>query len=309
MSNFCNKNVTVEAWYAICKSKEIKRGSVKKFAIGPVGILIRRFRDSHLVASERYCPHMGTDLTLATELPGNTFRCAFHGLEFNIEGYCVSSGMEGKSGYRVLTYPIKEKYGLIWVYLGETPKYEIPELNLNGGFLLNLPSKKIEAHHHIVICNPLDNVHVGLVHALEVHKFEFKRDGVYITENVSGTYRTWWMDLLLRAHSEDMQIKFSSFGSSISVADSAWHKTRVVILFTARQDENNKCYTNTVIWMNSWNPLDWIRALIVILMILKQDIDILNSINVKTNFTDLDEGMKLFTNVVDTMPIYHSLDH
>jgi len=307
MKNFCNKNVTVEAWYAICKSKELKRGVAKKFAIGPtIRVIIRRFRDGHVVASQAYCPHMGTDLTLAKEMPGQRIKCAFHGLEFDKSGNCVSRGMENNPGYRLQIYPIKEQYGLVWIYLGETPKYEIPDLRFNGGFLLHLPSKKIKAHHHIVICNPLDSVHVGLVHSLEVHKCAFKRDGVNIKENVSGIYRSWWMKLLSRVYSKDMQIEFSSYGSSISVADTAWHKSRVVILFTARQDENNKCHTNTAVWINSFNPLDWIRALIIILIILKQDVDILNTINVKTNFTDLDKGMVLFTDVVNGMPIYNS---
>lgn len=303
MKNFCNPDITVEAWYVVCKSKELKTGTVKGFAVGAIRLAIRRFHDGQLVATHRYCPHMGTDLILSKETGDHAFRCAFHGLEFNSAGNCTSHGMQGKSGYQLCTYPIQEKYGLIWVYAGVAPTYEIPELNLDGGFLLHLPSKKITAHHHIVICNPLDSVHVGLVHSLQVNHCDFTKEGVCIKENVLGTYRSPWMKFMLRS-SKDTEIQFSSYGPSVSVADAKWHNNRVVILFTARQDENNKCHTNTAVWIDSYNPLDWLRALTVILIILKQDIDILSSINVKTNFTEMDKGMILFTDLVNSMPVY-----
>lgn len=304
MTNFCNKNVTVEAWYTLCKSKEIKRGDVKKFSVGSAWFAVRRFRNGQLVISDRYCPHMGTDLTLSQELPGQKFRCVFHRLEFNANGNCSSRGAKDGTPYRLATYPVKEKYGLVWVYMGTAPRYEIPELHLDGGFLLQLPSKKITAHHHIVICNPLDSVHVEPVHSLEIHTQKLERTDVHLKSTITGVYRSWWMALLSRVYSKDMRIEFSSHGSSVSVVDANWHKTRVVILFTARQDENNKCSTNTAIWMNTINPLDWLRALTVILIILKQDVDILSSINIKTNFSESDKGMIAFCDVVNSMPVY-----
>jgi phenylpropionate dioxygenase-like ring-hydroxylating dioxygenase large terminal subunit len=302
MSHFCNPEVTIEAWYAASKSSEVEPGKAIRLTIGSVPIIVRRYTSGALVASQRYCPHMGADLMLAHEEKDETIRCAFHGLKYDKEGCCVSGGTS-KHKFQLRTYSVQEKYGLIWVYIGGTPKYEIPEMQLSRGRYLKLPSRKIRAHHHIVISNPLDKVHVLPIHTLQVHTYKLERKGVNITTSMTGTYRSKWMKFLMWSGADAMPIVFATHGPSISTVDAQWDDTRVVLIFTGRQDEQNLCATNTVVWMNTSNPIKWIRALSVIFLILIQDVRILNSIHVSSNFTPEDEGMIAFKDVVDAMPL------
>lgn len=304
MSNFCNKDVTIEAWYAVCKSKEVKNGKSLGIWCGNQNLLIKRFKNGKIVAYERYCHHMGADLLFANEV-NNTIQCNFHGLCYDTDGKCKQM-CNTTSLYNLKTFSVSEKYGLVFVYLGGTPKYLLPELKLDKGPILHFPSQKLTCHHHILIPNPLDSVHIMPVHSLETHNLVIEHDDVYIKAKCDGKYRSWWMAFLSRTYSKDIHFEFSSYGSSISVADAKWHGTRVVILFTAYQNENNKCITHTAVYLDSYNPFDWIRSLIVIIGILRQDVKILNSINVNTNFSKADKGMTLFKEVVDSMPIYIS---
>lgn len=306
MGNFCNKNVTLEAWYAVCKSKEVKPGQAIGLWCGGQDLLIRRFKNKKIMVSNRYCPHMGTDLVLSKERENETIQCAFHGLQFLKNGTCLFPPSDSRANYDLQTFPVEEKYGLVWAYLGKEPRYSLPELHLNKGRLFHSPSQKINAHHHIIICNGLDKVHTRFVHTFENNKYSLETNGIKVVARLSGIYRAWWMMLLNWSYSRSLNIEFTSYGPSVSVADVQWHKTRLVILFTARQDENGKCHTNTALYLDTWSPIAWARAICVVFAILKQDADILNSIHVRENFTPADDGVAAFRDVVNSMPIYSS---
>lgn len=309
VSNFCNEKVTLEDWYAVCKSKEVKSGKSLGLSCGNQPLLIKRFKDGKLVAYERYCSHMGADLSLAKEVD-NTIQCAFHGLCFDKEGKCKQK-CDVTSLYNLKIFPVVEKYNLIFVYLGEKPRYEIPELHFDKGPLFYSPSQKISAHHHIVICNGLDSVHTYPVHSFKISDLEVETTGNKVRAHLTGVYKAWWMMLLNNTYRKSLTFTFTSYGSAISVADVKWHKTRLVIFFTARQDENNKCHTNTGLYLDTYNPIDWIRGAIVVFGILYQDAKLLSQVSreeVKQNFTKLDVGVSAYRDVLDATPVYHKFE-
>ncbi len=308
MSNFCNEKITLEDWYAVCKSKEVKKGKSLGLWCGGQPLLIKRFNNGKIVAYERYCSHMGGDLALAKEV-NNTIQCSFHGLCFDEEGKCKQK-CDVTSLYNLKTFHIVEKYNLIFVYLGETPKYQLPELHLNKGPLLYSPSQKIKVHHHIVICNGLDSVHTNPVHSFKISSFKLEAVDNQVRAYLDGVYTDWWMMLLNNTYKKSLPFTFTSYGSAISVADVKWHNTRLVIFFTARQDENNMCYTNTGLYLDTYNPIDWIRGAIVVFGILYQDAKLLSRVSrkeVRQNFTTLDVGVTAYRKVLDSTPVYHKV--
>jgi len=125
----------VNLWYVAEWSKNVKDKPVKTKMLGQNFVL---FRDSNGVAKclSDVCLHRGGSL-------GNGFigtnkkdcvACPYHGWEFSGEGmveYIPSLGEKGviPSKARVDSYPVEERYGMIWVFMGDLEKskrYPIP---------------------------------------------------------------------------------------------------------------------------------------------------------------------------------------
>src|SRR3546814_4957719 len=76
------------------------------------------------------CIHRGASLSKG-RCEGDRVACPFHGWEFDGEGRCQKIPALGdtkvpKRG-RIDSYPTKEIYGWIWVFLGDLPEDERPE--------------------------------------------------------------------------------------------------------------------------------------------------------------------------------------
>lgn len=301
--NFCNQNIITEGWYAILKSRNIKKGKLRAVQVSGLKFLVRRFKTGSVVVTDRYCPHMGTDLVLSRELDGEKIQCAFHGMTFSKK--CDERSCNGdKWTHSLKFYICEERYGLIWIYLGEQPKYQLPDLTITHKWFFHSPSQLINAHHHIVVCNGLDGPHTEYVHTFKSEQYEVTTSDYSVNAKLNGKYKAWWMMLLNRTYTSNIKISYTAYGPSIAVADVLWNKTRLYILFTAYQNENNKCKTNTALWLNTYNLLDWLRAGTVVFTILKQDADILNSIKVNDNYTPRDTGVRAYRDMVNRMPVY-----
>ena len=81
---------------------------------------LRAFRD--------LCIHRGTALSLG-RVEDDTLVCAYHGWRYDAAGQCVKIPAQPDlpipTKARARTYPCCERYGLVWVCLGE-PTAEVP---------------------------------------------------------------------------------------------------------------------------------------------------------------------------------------
>ncbi|MDX1486295.1 MAG: Rieske 2Fe-2S domain-containing protein, partial [Alphaproteobacteria bacterium] len=78
-----------------------------------------------------HCPHRGTDLSYGRVEDGG-LRCLYHGWLFDIHGTCLEQPAEihGKSfceRVKHTAYPVEEKGGVIWTYMGEGAPPLIPD--------------------------------------------------------------------------------------------------------------------------------------------------------------------------------------
>ena len=301
-NNFCNYAVTIEDWYAVFKSKDLKRGTSRALNIAKQQLLVRRNKDGSVIAVQRYCPHMGTDLLLAKETQSK-LQCPFHGLEFNPNGECVQTCAK-TSNFNLRTYITAEKFGFIFVYIGEgPPKRELPDLNLDNGMTIYSPTQKINCHPHMVLCNGLDSVHTKFVHSWDSFDYDVTMHDTNVIAKLRGEYKAWWMRFLNFTYKKPLEFTFTTYGSSIAIADVQWNRTRLVILFTAYLD-GTVSYTNTGLYLSSYNPIRWIRGAIVTFSILWQDAKIMNSMNIKQNFTKEDAGVIMYRDVLNSMSLY-----
>src|SRR5690349_9526403 len=115
------------SWYPLCLSAELAAGN----AIGRdfLGTRVVAWRDASgkPVVQSAWCPHLGADLSVGQVVEGR-LRCAYHHWSFDGSGACahIAAGDKIPSAARIFTYPVEEKWGLVWAFNGETPDFEVP---------------------------------------------------------------------------------------------------------------------------------------------------------------------------------------
>lgn len=82
---------------------------------------------------ERHCPHRRADLAFGF-VEDCGLRCSYHGWLFDAEGACLEQPFEDRSDpgsrfrdkIKITSYPVEEKAGLLWAYLGPDPAPLVP---------------------------------------------------------------------------------------------------------------------------------------------------------------------------------------
>ncbi len=132
------------------------------------------FRDENgaLGFLDRDCPHRGADLAYG-RLEDGGLRCPFHGWLFDTHGNCLQTPAEPKGStlckrIRQKSYPVVEKSGIIFVYLGEGDAPSFPDLDC---FIA--PESHTFAFKGLIDCNWLQALEVGIdpSHASFLHRF------------------------------------------------------------------------------------------------------------------------------------------
>lgn len=104
-----------------------------------LGECLVAFRDSRGRAGllGEHCPHRRASLYFGRNEAGG-LRCAYHGWKFDVAGRCLDMPSEpAGSGFRdkvrAEAYPVTERAGLLWAYLGPAEKRaELPEFEWLG---------------------------------------------------------------------------------------------------------------------------------------------------------------------------------
>ena len=125
-------------WYPVIKARHLNRKPVAVKLLGDDIVLFRDGAAVHALADR--CPHRGAKLSIGRcQFAGSgTISCPYHGWTFRGDtGECVAAIMEGAESrvpgtVTVRPYPVVERRGIIWVYVGEmapTPFDEdVPDL-------------------------------------------------------------------------------------------------------------------------------------------------------------------------------------
>ena len=121
---------------------------------------------------DRHCAHRGADLAFG-RLEHGGLRCAFHGWLFDATGQCIETPAEPKDSklcqnIRQRSYPVVEKSGILWAYLGEGEPPAFPELDC-----FVAPGTHTFAFKGHMACNWLQALEVGIdpAHASYLHRF------------------------------------------------------------------------------------------------------------------------------------------
>ena len=164
----------INFWYPVCLSDEINEGP-KKATI--LGLDFVAFRDHEGTAHclSNVCVHRGGSLAHGICHDDGTIACPYHGWRFDGSGKCQkipSLGPDSKVPKRakVDSYPVQEKYGIVFAFLGdqsekERPKlYEIEEFEADGWRSNDPKIIDVDYNYERSIENGLDPAHNEFVH-------------------------------------------------------------------------------------------------------------------------------------------------
>jgi phthalate 4,5-dioxygenase oxygenase subunit len=126
---------------------------------------------------ERACPHRGTDLAFG-RLEDGGLRCAFHGWLFDVTGQCLETpaepdGSRLAANIRQTAYPVVEKSGILFAYLGPGEPPEFPHFDC-----FVAPGSHTFAFKGLIDCNWLQSFEVGIdpAHTSFLHRFFHDED-------------------------------------------------------------------------------------------------------------------------------------
>ncbi|NUN65346.1 aromatic ring-hydroxylating dioxygenase subunit alpha [Pseudanabaena biceps] len=160
-------------WYGIEHSVAI---STKPKTIKFMGhdLVLYRGTEGQIIALDGRCVHRGSELA-AGWVEGNCIHCPYHGWRYESDGVCshIPANQPDVSipkRARLQSYPVQEKYGLVWLFWGDLPVEECPPIpplkefdesgwrSVHGDFAW-------DGHYTRVLANTIDMAHAPFVHA------------------------------------------------------------------------------------------------------------------------------------------------
>jgi phenylpropionate dioxygenase-like ring-hydroxylating dioxygenase large terminal subunit len=164
----------INNWYVAATSEEVPKD--RPLSVRMLGLDFVLFRSGdHVVCLPDVCCHRGGMLSDG-QLHGDCLACPYHGWQFDASGRCVHIPALGPDARppkraRVDSYPTQEKYGWVWVFLGDLPESErpaIPDLlpEFDDREHWRLVPYRFEAAANWVRMeeNSLDTIHTSFVH-------------------------------------------------------------------------------------------------------------------------------------------------
>ena len=158
------------AWYVAATDHELGRHLLAVKILGE-DIVLYRTQDGGVAALEDACPHRKLPLSMG-RLKGDEVECGYHGLVFDCTGACTHAPGMGRppKAAVVRSYPVAERYGLVWIWMGEPAKanpadiievdhWGDPTWGVNQG-----DAMMVRCNYLYLTDNLLDPSHVSWVH-------------------------------------------------------------------------------------------------------------------------------------------------
>lgn len=183
-----------ETWYCAGWSEEFARGTMRRLRIADLDILFARDKLDDLSALENRCAHRFAPLHMG-RLTDQGIECGYHGLIFDASGKCVVNPHGNKvppPGCKIRSFPLVERYGIVWVWLGRTAATPdtIPDLAAYDPENAYVGRRYLHANANYLldVDNILDLSHIQYLHPATLGssevanaKVEVSRDGDRVT--------------------------------------------------------------------------------------------------------------------------------
>lgn len=168
----------INFWYPMGRSDALGEKPIKVRALDHQFVL---FRDSAGAAHclSNTCTHRGGSLAQG-KVKGDAIECPYHGWQFEGGGVCIRLPSIGAAAAiprrtQIDSYPVVERYGLVFAFLGDLPEAErppimpIPEWGQDG-WRATSQDYPIACNYERSVENGLDPAHNEFVH--DTHGFQ-----------------------------------------------------------------------------------------------------------------------------------------
>lgn len=183
-------------WWFAARSNEVSRDKPLGLWLLDEPVVFYRKQDNSVVALDNRCPHRWAPLSEG-KVDGDNIVCPYHGFKYCPKGDCVEIPSQDSipSRVRVKPYPVIEKDGLVWVWMGDVDKAASEPLPLDTSWLSD-PSwsyvngfTTVDANYQLLKENILDLTHVPHVHPVSIGAADWTNPPkVEVTDN-EVTYR------------------------------------------------------------------------------------------------------------------------
>ena len=165
-------------WLPAALTEELELGR----PVVPVTLLgerlaLFRTEDGDLALIQRACAHRGVDLCIGRVENGG-IRCPFHGWHYDVSGQCTEqpgepAGSRMHEQVKLTSYPVVEKNGIIWAYMGPAEPPAFPDFDC-----FVAPDSHVFSFKGLWECNWLQAMEVGIdpAHASFLHRFDEDED-------------------------------------------------------------------------------------------------------------------------------------
>jgi phenylpropionate dioxygenase-like ring-hydroxylating dioxygenase large terminal subunit len=166
-------------WYAVEFGAAVQDTPVQ-VRVFDQDLVLYRNSQGEIICHSDICIHRGGSLA-GGKVHGDCISCPYHGWQFDEQGACVKipanrAGLPIPKKARVDTYPVVERYGYVFVFLGDLPEAERPPMPV---LPLLEPTKDAratdnriitgqfewEANYERVLENGVDAAHAPFVHS------------------------------------------------------------------------------------------------------------------------------------------------
>jgi phenylpropionate dioxygenase-like ring-hydroxylating dioxygenase large terminal subunit len=198
------------AWYVAGWSQESLPPRPLGIRVLNEPIVIWRSENGDLAAFEDRCVHRLAPLSLG-RCEGEKLRCMYHGLLYDRGGRVVEIPGQGHvaNNLRVRTYPVVERYGWLWVWMGDAAAADeglIPPVTGmdDPEYICGHGQLDYYAEARFVSDNLLDLSHVSFLHTKSAYSSEtWAREPPKVSEHRHGVRIERWLRGERRHHSVD----------------------------------------------------------------------------------------------------------
>ena len=176
----------INFWYPMAASEELGDAPIKVRCMG-LDFVLFRAADGTANCLSNTCTHRGGSLGDG-KIKGDNVECPYHGWQYDGKGQChripsLGSQASIPARARVDAYPVEEKWGLIFAFLGDLPDAERPPLlditeYGRDGWQSTMQEISLNGYYQRSVENGLDPAHNEFVH--DTHGFQGENEAYQI---------------------------------------------------------------------------------------------------------------------------------
>jgi len=187
-------------WYVAALSHELGSNLLRRVILGEPVLLFRDEATGEPAALLDRCPHRFAPLNPGRPVAGGV-QCSYHGLAFGASGACIpnphGTGRILPSAM-VKTFPALERYGMLWVWLGDAEKAD--EVLLPDFSFLESADQRTRmaghlatnANYQILTDNILDLSHADFLHPMLDSQGGVRTEAPKVVELPGGEMEVSW---------------------------------------------------------------------------------------------------------------------